>query len=273
MATDTAAAEKPAATESTAKNESVLTADPAKQTSATPPLAAGTTSALPQPWMNGLTTEQKANADLIKNLSRFEKGIPDLVKFYADAEAAKGKAIVVPSEGAPKEELAAYLKAIGVPEKPEDYKLDKPELPDGSGLDLAWDKKMREAAHKLNLSQGQYEALYKEYFTSLAGAMRIVKTTMQQAHAELRKELGADYEAAMTFKTRAVKKWLPEDVAMLFEKTGIGNHPSVIKMFSAMGKAMSDHVFAEGSRGERAEEGVVGSRTDAQLAEALYGSK
>lgn len=279
MATDTAVAEKPAAPESTAKSGpaygSVLTADPTTtaSTSTTPPLAAGATPALPQPWMSGLTSEQKANAELIKSLSSFEKGIPDLVEFYAKAEAAKGKAVVVPSEGASKEDLAAFRKAVGVPDKPEDYKLDEVKLPNGETLDPEWDKGLRALAHKVNLSQGQLNELHKWYFADLAEAMKFVKTTSQQAHATLRKEMGADYDAAMTFKARAVSKFLTPEAATRFEKTGLGNDPEIIKMFSAIGKAMGDHFFAEGSRGEKPEAGTFGSRSNEQLAQVLYPEK
>ena len=276
MATEQAVAEKPAATESTAKGNApgdALTADTTPTTNTVSPVATSVTPALPQPWMNGLTTEQKANADLIKSLSSFEKGIPDLVEFYAKAEAAKGKAIVVPSEGASKEDLAAFRKAVGVPEKPEDYKLDEVKLPNGETLDPEWDKSLKTLAHKINISQGQLNELHKWYFADLANAMKFVKTSAQQAHAILRKEMGADYEAAMTFKARAVNKFLSEAAATRFEKTGLGNDPEIIKMFAAIGKAMGDHVFAEGTRGEKPETGRIGHRTDRELAEVLYPAK
>lgn len=274
MATEQVAAGA-ATTESTAKVGNALTADPtttATATSTTPPLAAGTTPALPQPWMSGLTSEQKANAELIKSLSSFEKGIPDLVEFYSRAEAAKGKAVVVPSEGATKEELAAFRKAVGVPDKPEDYDLKGVKLPDDVTLDPEWDKDLRALAHKVNISQGQLSELAKWYFADLANAMKFVKLSSQQAHAILRKEMGADYDAAMTFKARAVNKFLTPEAATRFEKTGLGNDPEIIKMFSEIGKAMGDHFFAEGSRGEKPEAGTFGKRTNEQLAQALYPS-
>ena len=82
--------------------------------------------------------------------------------------------------------------------------------------------------------------------------------------------MGADYDAAMTYKARAVKKFLSEAAATRFEKTGLGNDPEIIKMFSEIGKAMGDHFFAEGSRGEKTEAGTFGTRTNEQLANALY---
>ena len=82
--------------------------------------------------------------------------------------------------------------------------------------------------------------------------------------------MGADYESAMTCKARAVNKFLSPAAATRFEKTGLGNDPEIIKMFAAIGKAMSDHFFAESTRGEKPEAGAFGRRTDEQLAQALY---
>jgi hypothetical protein len=184
-----------------------------------------------------------------------------------------GKKGAIPGEKASADEMATFRKAIGVPEKPEDYKLEKVKLPNDEELDPGWDKNLRALAHKINISQGQLAELHKWYFADLAEAMRFVKTSTQEAHAILRKELGADYEVAMTCKTRAVNKFLSEAAATRFEKTGLGNDPEIIKMFAAIGKAMGDHVFAEGTRGEKPETSEVGHRTDQQLAEILYPTK
>ena len=242
-------------------------------TSASSSLTSGAAPTLPHAWMNGLLTEQKADADLVKSLSKFEKGIPDLAKSYAELEKKVGQAITIPSEKASAEEVAAFRKAVGVPEKPEDYKLDKVELPDGKELDGQWSKELKGLAHKLNLSQGQLGGLHEWYFKNLVAEMQLVKTTAEQANTALRKEMGAEYEAAITYKGRAVDKFLNPTTKVLFERSGLGNHPEILKMFVAIGKGMGEHFFAEGSRGERVETAPVGARSDAQLAAELWPEK
>lgn len=227
------------------------------------------TAALPHAWMNGLTAEQKTNADLVKSLSKFEKGIPDLAKSYVELEAKLGKALVVPGEKATAEELASFRKAVGVPEKPEDYKLEKVEIP---GLDFSddWDKQLKAQAHKLNLSQGQLDGLSQWYFKNLAAEMQVVKTTAEQAHTALRKEMGVDYDAGMTYMKRATEKFLSPSTSVLFARSGLGNHPDILKMFVAIGKAMGEHMFAEGSRGEKSETSPFGRRSESEIAKVLY---
>ena len=252
----------------TGQESSVLTA-PAKSATegAVQPLAADTAAKAPA-WVAQLEGDLQKD----EKLTQF-KSISELGKAYRELEGKLTKGVTVPSEGASADEWAAFRKAIGVPEKPEDYKLDEVKLPNGETLDPEWDKGLKAVAHKFNISQGQLNELHKWYFADLAEAMKFVKTTAQQAHATLRREMGADYEAAMTCKARAVNKFLSPEAATRFEKTGLGNDPEIIKMFAAIGKAMGDHFFAEATRGEKPVAGTFGRRTDEQLAQALYPDK
>jgi len=261
-----------AAAEPTAKEGSLLTGEGEGTTSSTE----GDTPKLPHAWMNGLTTEQKADVELIKNLSKFEKGIPDLAKSYGELSSKLSQALVVPNETATEEERARFRKAIGVPEKSEDYKLEKPKLPGGLEYDEDVEKDLLALAHKLNMSNEQADAVHTFYSTTLAkqimDARKVVKTTEAEAEAQLRKDLGADYDAAQTYKERAFKEFFSEDgLAQLFVQTGLGNHPGIIKAFVKMGKAFSEHGFVDGSRGANVESGEIGKRSFDEIASTIYG--
>jgi hypothetical protein len=261
--------------ESTAKSDSALTADTTTNQSTEAPSAPSAASSLPHAWMNGLTTEQKANADLIKSLSRFEKGIPDLAKNYAEAEAAKGKTVVVPSEGASKEEKATYLKAIGVPEKPDGYKLQDVKLPKKVEVDEEMTKAFLEVAHKNGLTPEQVSAIYGWYMPAFAKQFenlgKAVTMNAEQCEGKLREEFGVDYELAMTHKDRAFRRYFDEEAAKLFTASGLGNSPAIIRGFHKMGKEFAEHSFADGSRGAATDSGTFGHRSDKELASALYG--
>ena len=264
--------DNPAAVVDPAKGAPLLTGG--KDTTSLTP---GVTPELPYPWMNGLTTEQKADADLIKTLSKFEKGIPDLVGSYAELEKKQSQAVSIPNETATEEERVRYRKAIGVPEKPEDYKLEKVELPEGLTVQEEMQKQYLQIAHGIGLNDGQVNAIHKWYMKTIGeqivDAQRVVKTTAADAQEGLRKELGADYGAAWTYMERAFAQFGSPPVRALFDKTGISNYPEVIKMFMKIGKAMSEHGFVDGSRGEHLESGEVGHRTFDQIAAAVYPPK
>jgi hypothetical protein len=250
---------------------------PTDEDKGTSSLTKGAAQELPHAWMSGLTAEQKADADLVKSLSKFEKGIPDLARSYAELEKKQGQAVAIPNEKATPEERARYLKAIGVPDKAEGYKLGEVQLPKGIVPDEVMAKAFLETAHKAGLTAEQVKAVYGWYMPAFAKQLteagRLVKLTSEQAEAKLREELGADFDAAQTYKERAFRTFFDEEAAGLFVKSGLGNSPSVLKGFIKLGKSISEHVFADGSRGAAMETGTFGKRTDEQLANALYDKK
>ena len=258
------------AAEEAAKGESLLTADVKGTTSSTQ----GAASELPHAWMNGLTTEQKADADLIKSLSKFERGIPDIVKSYAELEKKAGQAIVVPNEKATEEEKAAYRKAIGVPEKPEDYKLEPATLPEGLTVDEAMQKQFLQIVHAAGLNPNQVNAINQWYMKTIGeqivDAQKVVKTTRAEAEAAITKKYGLDRDAAKGYMERAFARYATPSLAEKYIKTGLDNDPETIEMFINIGRDMGDHVFVDGSRGEHLESGVVGQRTDEQIAATMY---
>jgi hypothetical protein len=233
----------------------------------TEPLAEGAAAELPG-WMAQLHGDLKTES----KLTQF-KSVDDLGKSYLELERKLGKSIVMPGEGATAEDVAAFRKAIGTPEKPEDYKLEKVELPNNVELDGEWEKELRELAHKLNLSQAQLGGLHQWYFKNLASEMQVVKTTAEQAHQALRKEMGSEYDAAKTYIKRAVDKFLTPEAELLFARSGLGNHPDILKLFLAIGKGMGEHLFAEGTPPPATETKPFGKRSDKELAELLYGEK
>jgi len=256
--------------ETTEKVDSALTASEAEGTDTS--LTQSAAPELPDKWMAALDSDLKSDKDAVKLLENFKRGLPDIAKAYVELKR-KPEGLRIPDATATTEEMAAFRKAIGVPENPTDYKLEKPDLPEDLEIDPQWDEELRKKAHELNMTQGQTEELRQWYFKRFVSDMKPVKTTMEEANKLLRKEWGTDYEVAQAYKARAVKKFLTPELSVLFGKTGIGNHPAVLKMFKAIGQAMSDHFFAEGSRGERPEAAAFGQRSQSQIADILYTPK
>ena len=243
----------------------------------TPPLAESGTQKLPHAWMAGLTAEQKADADLVKAFSQFERGIPDLVPAYAALEAKLGKALVVPSETATDEERAAYRTAIGVPEKPEDYTLGEAKLPDGFTVDEAMQGEYLAAAHAADMTPAQAKAIHSWYMKTLGpqlvAAQKIVPTTMEEAAAAVRQRHGSDADAVNTYMERGFKEISTPAIHALFRRSGLGNHPDIIDAMIKVGKLVSEAPFVEGQRGETEQKGKIGDRSFDELANAAYPEK
>lgn len=261
-----------AAPEDTAdKGETLLTGG---EEGTTPPLADGDAPELPHAWMRGLTTEQKADAGLIESMSKFEKGIPDLAKSYAELEKKQSQAISVPNEKATEEEKALYRKTMGVPEKPEDYKLGDVELPDGITTDEAMQAEYLKIAHEANMSDAQANAVHQWYMKTfgeqVAAAQVVVKTTLKEAAAGVRERHGVDADAAKTYLERGYKHCATPSLKESLDASGFGNHPDMIDLFITVGKLVSEHPFVDGSRGEQLEQAALGDRSLDEIADTIY---
>lgn len=233
----------------------------------------GETQEFPHAWMRGLTTEQKADTDLIESLTKFEKGIPDIVKSYTELEKKQSQTLSVPNEGDTDEQVKAYRKAIGVPEKSTDYELAEVTLPEGVAVDDQMQTQYLELALKQGLTPGQAKSIHEWYMKTigpqLVDARLIVKTTMEEATAAMKTRHANDPDA-LTYMERGFEALNKPGLAKLFADTGYGNHPLIVDLCIEHGKAIGDSKFVDGSRGATLESSPVGQRTHAEIASVVY---
>jgi hypothetical protein len=126
--------------------------------------------------------------------------------------------------------------AAGAPEK---YSLT---LPEGGLLDQEDLTALETLARTKNLTNEQAQAALTEHNDALvAQGARFLEAT--NAHPEIG---GAKLEAAQVNATRALDRFLPattpEGAALrsALNKTGYGNHPSLVLLLSRIGKAMAE---------------------------------
>jgi len=223
-------------------------------------------------WMSQLPADLKSDEALAKF-----PNVWDMAKSYKELEGKLSEAVIPPGETATEEDRAKFYARIGRPEKPEDYKLEQVKLPEGLTIDEEMQKEVREVAHKAGITEAQLNTINQWYFGKVGpqfvAAQKLVKTTQEEADQQLRTDLGADYDVSQTYKDRAFREFGSPDAAILFDKSGLGNAPSVIKMFIKIGKAISEHKFVEGSKGEHLAKGEVGARSDEEIANTMYPPK
>lgn len=205
-------------------------------------------------WMDQLTDDLKS----VDGLTKF-KTISDLGKSYVELEGKIGKMVTVPDEKASAEDVAAFRKRIGVPEKIEDYKVEKIDLPKGMSLDEARLNELREVAMREGVPAKAFGGMVKAYLASFAkdveANLKIVKLSIDEAKQKLQADLKGDYEAVIALKDRAYAEFgakIP-GLTELMVSTGLGNHPLMTRMFAAIGKKMAESTFVDGSRGARTE--------------------
>lgn len=151
-----------------------------------------------------------------------------------------------------------------LPVKAEEYEFV--DVPEGFELDPAVDKEFREFAAKQGWS--------KETVKDLTAMQVKLYEKQSEAHAELvatwgeelktDKEIGGRaYDQNIAKAIEAKNAFFPPEVNAVFDKTGLGNHPAIVKGLVRIGKAMGEMNTLPGK----------GKATSTTVLESLYGSE
>ena len=257
-------------------------------------------------------TKYKTPGEFIKTIkteqSDWRAGIPDDLKPIADRFTSREDAIRaiqsfqkregqvrVPGKDAKPEEIAAYHKAIGVPDKPEAYEFFVPEgatvTDDMKANQVEWGKRFqamgigKEAAKKLSQFVSEDG---KRHQDSLISAD---KTFAEQQEAALRSEWkGDDYDRNKTLANKAFRDLAGktglnvEALTQIETKDGrfLMDRAEIVRMFAAIGREMAEGTLGptltesekdtvdEQIRTVRAQIADAQSSGDSKRANALY---
>lgn len=184
-----------------------------------------------QPWHSLVLQGEGEAAKLNDPAQWLDKAPPPLSKFIKDQmTAARAKTdgmLRVPGEGATPEEIAAFHKALGVPEKPEDYGLQPPEkLPDGVQHDAAMEAAFLAKARELGLNKKQVQALrdwqIESVGTSAAQAREALAKQVEAERAELKAKFGDKLDSTIAEgKSLLNAKGVPEGIKKYIADGGL----------------------------------------------------
>ncbi len=212
-------------------------------------------------WLAQLPAQLKDN----ETFAGF-KTIGDLGSKYLELEG-KTKGYIKPlGKNATPEEVSEYRKAVGVPEKSSDYKIERLEkMPDGMVYDEVLESKFKEIAHKNNYTQQQVTELSKmhtEYMVNLHNEMvKDIKANEEKAVNTLKDIWKGDSFKENTEKSiRAFNTFLEnsnppkefggkEGVQKWVAEHGINVDPVMIWFFNKTFDLIGDDKFIKGSPG------------------------
>jgi len=167
---------------------------------------------------------------------------PSLRNFKNVNDLAKSYANLVHKLGAPSEELVRVPKDG---DKNEAYdKLGRPDSPEAYQFVGETPDHFRSFAHDTGLSQEQ-AGKFHDYMTDLArtdneNARKAYEQEQLDYQQGLSKEWGDEYGKNSELARRAFLQFSDQDTLKFMEESGLGNHPGLTKMFSRIGKAMSE---------------------------------
>ena len=202
--TSTAAISAGVAATSTPTAATTTSPPQATATGTTPGITAATTAPVSKPWSEAIFAEPGKLAPNYLELlpEALGKVLKDNMAAARAKQATTEGMVKVPPADAKPEEWAAYHKAIGVPEKPEEYGLKAPEtMPDGVSYDEAQAAAFATTAKELGLTPTQaakLQAWQIEYTGSqVAASHEASKAAMARESEIMKTRFGGQIDATV----------------------------------------------------------------------------
>lgn len=237
------------------------------ETAATTLVTAAPKVAEPAHWAATLPEELRAAPELAKykTLDEFAKGHLEQSKLVGR------KALTPPDAHSTPEQVAAWRKALGVPDDPKDYVTSGVRLPE-IAADPAWNQEAQAEffalAHQHHLTPGALTAILGFYGAMEAKKRDAAVRETQGAAAELRTEWGPTYEANLGRANRAIQEFGGSALVDRWAANGEGRDPLVVKTFAKIGNAlvesgaMASEGLAQGLTAGEAKEKVQAIRKE-----------
>ena len=151
-------------------------------------------------------------------------------------QALAARGVTVPED----EPLAAtdtFADAFAAPDGAERYHIA---VPPGMARDSALEAKARGWFHRAGLPQGAVNGIVQEYCRQLCaeGAPADFASRQQRAQATLTEEWGPDYPRKIAAARALIaKSGGAEELADIFDSTGLGDNPWLIRTLAALAEA------------------------------------
>jgi hypothetical protein len=166
----------------------------------------------------------------------------DLLRQYRDLEAIVGPdQVQMPGGDATPEEITAFWSRMGRPETPDGYNISPGES--ASGYDTMLSDWFRNAAHAVHMPVDMAESLHDRFREQAAEASAEYwqqdEQERKESEATLRQEWGRGFDARIEDAQRAVHRLGGDTLKQIFNETGLGDHPALIRAFSEMGRFLA----------------------------------
>lgn len=206
-------------------------------------------------WTEHLPEQLRGHASL-KTIN----SLPDLAKSYVETKAMIGKKFEAPGKDATPEQIAAWRRVVGAPEKTDGYYANTRSYRPDSVPENMWDaeseKRFLAVAHAHHLPPAAVKDILNFYGESVSQGFKISQQRhtahLQEETASLRRTWGREYDANLSAAARVAR------IVGLDPKTHpIFTSSEVVQAFARMGKLMSEDRLVTG-----ANQGISGSASD-----------
>lgn len=166
------------------------------------------------------------------------------LKQYVDAQLKRDGVIKMPGEKATPDEVAAFHKALGVPDAPTGYEIKRPEIAMTVGWNEENEAQFKVMAHRIGLTPKQAQAIVDFQGERIASERSNVTRNRDAVKGELRTLWGSDYEAHVGRANRAVQTYGGEELINLLSAPSLvplGDHPVLVRTFAKIAADLIEH--------------------------------
>ena len=179
--------------------------------------------------------------------------INHLVKRALDLRKQVSSSIKIPGKDATPEQVKTYNKALGIPEKPEEYEF--PKIPDDQLTDdiksarAQWAKQFHQMGVPKETAKSVMNMLSEDIQKAQAAQVEADKAFARDQEEKLRSEwAGDEYDKNSTLANRALREFSERSSVPLEELTKMEmkdgrlllDNASMVRLFAAIGREMSE---------------------------------
>lgn len=193
---------------------------------------------IPENWKEALPEDLKADPSLSSIMD-----IQSLAKSYIHGQKMIGRdKIVIPDKFATDEDWSKVYQKLGVPESADKYEFKVPE-----GMDEDFVKGFKDLAVKNGILPKQADKLFEFYNSHVDKVISNNEAENKRIFEEsvngLKKEWGQGYERKLQAASGLFNQIADEESKKVFNESGLGNNPVVIKMFAKLAEQMGEDKF------------------------------
>ncbi len=193
--------------------------------------------------------------------------IQNLAKGYHGQLSVIGKkGLIVPDDKSTPEQRSEFYKALGRPDKPEDYATQLPQGLTEDKLDKTKIAEWKKALHDDGIPKAAAEKLIGKYLSDQWAERQKQEQTIAEWETQTRKQFGQDFDKQLNFAKFAVKTFGDDDLVAALDESGFGSHPKFLGMLAKIGQKMGDHSASGGGGGGGGDSFAVTTPEQAQVA-------
>jgi len=204
---------------------------------------------IPENWKEVLAPEVR-DAGFLKNI----KDIPTLVKTLENAQKMIGAdKIAIPGQGSTQDDWKNVFRKLGLPEKPEDYKVEV-DAKFQDKIDKDFMGEFSKAAHAAGILPSQAKQVAEWFSEANEKAFQAQEQAIQQLVdkqiSDLKTEWGGAYEQNVTQAKAGMTEIMTPAEQELIRKSGLGRNPLFIKAMQRVGAMVAEDKTTTGNEGD-----------------------